>query len=162
MDVKTAFLNGDLEEDIYMTQPEGFVVAGKENWVCKLNKSLYGLKQASRAWYQKMDQALLITGFNRLYADSCVYAYRNDETIMFIALYVDDLLLLSSSLTKLVSLKQDLAKKFEMKDLGEAHFILGIQIERNLSARTLALSQQACNSPSSVTVIVCATVYAMC
>ena len=69
MDIKTAFLNGDLDEDIYMIQPEGFVVKGKESWVCKLNKSLYGLKQASRAWYQKMDQALLNLRFKRLHAD---------------------------------------------------------------------------------------------
>jgi len=141
MDVKTAFLNGDLEEEIYMQQPEGFVVNGKEDLVCKLNKSLYGLKQASRAWYQKMDQALLNIHFRRLQTDSCVYVLRDGDLMMFVALYVDDLLLLSNSSMKLATLKQDLAKKFEMKDLGEAHFILGIQIERNRSARTLCLSQ---------------------
>ena len=94
MDVKTAFLNGDLEEEIYMVQPEGFVVSGKEQLVCKLNKSLYGLKQASRAWYQKMDQALLDVKFHRLQADSCVYVFRRDSLVIFVALYVDDLLLL--------------------------------------------------------------------
>jgi hypothetical protein len=143
MDVKTAFLNGDLEEDIYMVQPEGFVVEGKEDLVCKLNKSLYGLKQASRAWYQKMDQALIDMDFKRLQADACVYVYRTDNLVIFVALYVDDLLILSNSLTKLNSLKQDLSKKFEMKDLGEAQFILGIQIERNRSAHTLYLSQHS-------------------
>lgn len=143
MDVKTAFLNGDLEEDIYMVQPEGFVVKGKEHLVCKLNKSLYGLKQASRAWYQKMDQALIDMHFKRLQTDACVYVHRTGTLVIFVALYVDDLLLLSNSLSKLNSLKEELAGRFEMKDLGEAHFILGIQIERDRSARTLSLSQQA-------------------
>jgi hypothetical protein len=143
MDVKTAFLNGDLEEEIYMVQPEGFVVKGKEDLVCKLNKSLYGLKQASRAWYQKMDQAMLSAGFLRLQADTCVYVLRRDGLVIFVALYVDDLLLLSNSLSELISLKQELAKKFEMKDLGEAQFILGIQIERDRSAHTLSQSQQS-------------------
>jgi hypothetical protein len=143
MDVKTAFLNGDLEEEIYMQQPDGFVVNGKENLVCKLNKSLYGLKQASRAWYQKMDQVLLSIQFKRLQTDACVYVLRDGDLMMFVALYVDDLLLLSNSSARLSVLKQDLAKKFEMKDMGEAHFILGIEIERNRSTRTLCLSQKS-------------------
>jgi hypothetical protein len=142
MDVKTAFLNGDLEEDIYMVQPEGFIVKGKETWVCKLNKSLYGLKQASRAWYQKMDQALQNLEFIRLYADPCIYVLRTSELVIFLSLYVDDLLLVSNSLKNLSHLKQQLSKKFEMKDLGEAHFVLGIQIERNRKARTLSICQQ--------------------
>ena len=142
MDVKTAFLNGDLEEDIYMVQPEGFVVKGKEAWMCKLNKSLYGLKQASRAWYQKMDQALQNLEFIRLYADPCINVLRTSELVIFLSLYVDDLLLVSNSLENLSHLKQQLSKKFEMKDLGEAHFVLGIQIERNRKARTLSICQQ--------------------
>ncbi|MGH7240582.1 MAG: reverse transcriptase domain-containing protein, partial [Candidatus Saccharimonadales bacterium] len=143
MDVQTAFLNGDLTEDIYMTQPEGFVVKGKETLVCKLSKSLYGLKQASRAWNQKMDQCLLGMKFSSFYADPCVYVFRHGNVIMLVAMYVDDLLLLSNSLSRLVSLKQDLAKKFSMKDMGEAHFILGIEITRDRSSRTLSLSQKA-------------------
>ena len=76
MDVKTAFLNGDLDEDIYMKQPQGYVVDGKEDYVCKLHKALYGLKQAGRAWYKKIDNVLLHTlGFKRSQADHCVYVY---------------------------------------------------------------------------------------
>jgi transposase InsO family protein len=142
MDVKTAFLNGDLEEDIYMVQPEGFVKTGQENMVCKLNKSLYGLKQASRAWYQKMDEALLKLHFSRLQADPCIYLLRKSAVILYIALYVDDLLLLCNHLDELNALKQQLSQQFEMKDLGEAHFILGIQIERDRKAHTLSITQR--------------------
>ena len=116
---------------------------GKENLVCKLNKSIYGLKQASRAWNHKIDQVLITLKFMRLQTDSCIYIHRAGDLILIVALYVDDLLLLSNSLGKLNSLKKELAKQFEMKDLGEARFILGIQIERDRKARRLSLSQQA-------------------
>jgi transposase InsO family protein len=142
MDVKTAFLNGDLDHDIYMQQPEGFVVTGQERLVCKLQKSLYGLKQAGRAWYEKIHLALVELGFHALHADTCIYQLRRGSLVMLIALYVDDLLLLSNSLDGLTALKQDLARRFAMKDLGEAHYVLGIQIDRNRAARTLHISQQ--------------------
>jgi hypothetical protein len=142
MDVKTAFLNGELDVDIYMVQPEGFIVKGKESLVCKLNKSLYGLKQASRAWYQKIDSVLRGLGFIPSEADHCIYRFYQNGLIMFIALYVDDLLLLSNSLKRLIDMKQELSRLFEMKDLGEAHYILGIQIQRNRTARTLSISQE--------------------
>jgi transposase InsO family protein len=142
MDVHTAFLNGDLHHDIYMQQPEGFVVAGQERLVCKLQKSLYGLKQAGRAWYEKIHLALVELGFHALHADTCIYQLRRGSLVMLIALYVDDLLLLSNSLDGLTALKQDLARRFAMKDLGEAHYVLGIQINRNRAARTLHISQQ--------------------
>jgi hypothetical protein len=73
LDVKTAFLHSDLEEDIYMRQPQGFIVQGKENLVCKLRKSLYGLKQALRQWYKKFDSFMYSTGFTRCQADHCCY-----------------------------------------------------------------------------------------
>jgi hypothetical protein len=90
-----------------------------------------------------MDQALLSIRFRRLQTDACVYVLRDGDAMMFVALYVDDLLLLSNSSAKLSMLKQDLAKKFEMKDMGEAHFILGIEIDRDRSTRTLCLSQKS-------------------
>jgi hypothetical protein len=90
-----------------------------------------------------MDQALLSIHFRRLQTDACVYVLQDGDLMMFVALYVDDLLLLSNSSARLSILKQDLAKKFEMKDMGEAHFILGIEIERNRSTRALCLSQKS-------------------
>jgi transposase InsO family protein len=142
MDVRTAFLNGDLEQDIYMKQPEGFVASGKESLVCKLRKSLYGLRQASRAWYDKIHHALVDMGFQVLSADTCVYQLRKDSLYVLVALYVDDLLLLANSLDGLSALKKDLSTRFSMTDLGEAHYILGIQIDRDRAARTLSISQR--------------------
>lgn len=92
MDVKTAFLHGGLEEDIYMTQPEHYVVKSKSNLVCKLKKSLYGLKQSPRMWYQKFDTYVLSLGFERSKSDHYVYYKSDGDHFLFIALYVDDML----------------------------------------------------------------------
>lgn len=142
MDVKTAFLNGDLDRDIYMKQPEGFVAQGREHLVCKLRKCLYGLKQASRAWYEKIHQALTDLGFKALSADTCLYLRWRGSTYTIIALYVDDLLIASNSIQAVNILKRDLSLRFSMKDLGEAHYVLGIQIDRDRSTRTLTISQR--------------------
>jgi hypothetical protein len=141
MDVKTAFLHGDLDVDIYMRQPQGFVQPGQEDRVCLLKKSLYGLRQAGRAWYHKIDTALSDLGFAALASDHCIYVQHLDDQVTFIVLYVDDLLLISNSLPGLTALKAGLSDRFEMTDLGEAQFILGLQLTRDRSARTLSLSQ---------------------
>ncbi|KAM2609223.1 hypothetical protein TB1_037465 [Malus domestica] len=86
MDVKTAFLNGDLQEDIYMKQPVGFVERGKENLVCKLNKSIYGLKQASRQWYLKFDQIVSAQGFVENKLDDCTYIKFSGSKFIFLVL----------------------------------------------------------------------------
>jgi hypothetical protein len=100
MDVKTAFLNGDLDVDLYMQQPEGFVVAGQEELVCKLRKSIYGLKQAGRAWFEKINTALVRMDFTPLDSDHCVYVRHQGDAVLYIVLYVDDLLLIGSSLAE--------------------------------------------------------------
>jgi len=142
MDVKTAFLNGNLEEDIYMQQPEGFVKKGEQNKVCKLQRSLYGLKQAGRAWYQMIDNTLIQMGFKRTHADNCIYVFNKDGVLMIMAIYVDDLIMLANNLQSLNALKAELGRKFEMKDLGEAHFCLGIQIVRNRAKKTISINQR--------------------
>jgi transposase InsO family protein len=141
MDVKTAFLNGDLTEDIYMQQPPGFAAAGQEDLVCKLNRSLYGLKQAGRSWYKKIDSALVGLDFFAFPADNCIYVQRTDEDTVYLLLYVDDLLLACRSLSKLTAVKEQLSSLFSMKDMGEAQYILGLQITRDRANRTLSLSQ---------------------
>jgi transposase InsO family protein len=143
MDVVSAYLNGDLDEEIYMAQPEGYGSAGTDQLVCKLKKSLYGLKQAARTWHHKMDVALQAQGFTALAADQCVYMRVHDGRIVIIALYVDDLLLASNHLATLTTAKASLAQQFEMDDLGEASFILGIDIRRDRAARTLSIGQSA-------------------
>ena len=141
MDVKTAFLNGDLDVDLYMQQPEGFVIAGQEQLVCKLRKSIYGLKQAGRAWFEKINAALIGMDFTPLDSDHCVYVRHQGDDVLYIVLYVDDLLLIGSSLAEVKQLKTDLSARFEMTDLGEAEYVLGLQLTRNRRARTLSLSQ---------------------
>lgn len=91
MNVKSAFLHGDLQEEIHMEQPQGFVQ--DPSLVCHLHKSLYGLKQAPRAWYAKMDSLLLKVGFTRCHSDPNIYILQQDDTLTFLVLYVDDLLI---------------------------------------------------------------------
>ena len=98
MDVKTAFLNGDLDEEIYMDQPEGFVVQGQESKVCKLRKSLYGLKQAPKQWHEKIDNTLISNGFVVNESDRCVYNKFSGNSGVIICLYVDDMLILGSDM----------------------------------------------------------------
>jgi hypothetical protein len=144
MDVKSAYLNGDLEEEIYMELPEGAPrEKGKEDWVWRLHKSLYGLKQAGRTWHTKIDDAFRRRGLIPLASDQCVYIMRTETSLIIIALYVDDLVLAASNLDELKKLKADLTSEFDMEDLGEATFVLGIEIIRNRPARSITITQSA-------------------
>ena len=128
MDVKTAFLNGDLDEEVYMEQPEGFVIPGQEHKVCKLVKSLYGLKQAPKQWHQKFDQVILASGFKINESDKCIYSKFDDGKGVIICLYVDDMLIFGTDLEQVEVTKTLLSSKFDMKDMGEADVILGMRI----------------------------------
>ncbi|GJW95411.1 zinc finger, CCHC-type containing protein, partial [Tanacetum coccineum] len=131
MDVKTAFLNGDLEEEVYMKQLEGFVMPGNEHKVCKLVKSLYGLKQVPKQWHQKFDEVVLLSGFLLNQADKCVYnKFDNSGKGVIICLYVDDMLIFGTDQNQVDKTKKFLSSKFSMKDMGEADVILGIKIKR--------------------------------
>ncbi|KAK6148043.1 hypothetical protein DH2020_018955 [Rehmannia glutinosa] len=130
MDVKTTFLNGDIDETIYMVQPENFVSGDPKSMVCKLKKSIYGLKQASRQWYHKFHQVVVSFGFETNAVDDCVYHKFSGSKCIFLVLYVDDILLATNDSGLLHDTKKYLSKKFEMKDLGEASFVLGIQIKQ--------------------------------
>ena len=143
MDVRSAYLNGDLEEELYMKQPTGFVQQGTEGMVCRLNKSLYGLKQAGRTWNKRIDIELKAHGFVPIDADPCVYAYKRGSVVLIISLYVDDLLLASDNLEELNKVKSELQTCFDMEDMGEASYALGIKIARDRAARTLTISQGA-------------------
>ena len=110
LDVKMAFLHGDLKEDIYMIQLEGFIVQGQENLVCKLKKSVYGLKQAPRQWYKKFDSFMHKIGFKRYEADHCCYVKFFDNSYIILLLYVDDMLIAGSSIEEINNLKKQLSK----------------------------------------------------
>jgi hypothetical protein len=141
MDVKTAFLNGELEEDIYMDQPQGFMQDGKEHLLCKLKKSLYGLKQSPRAWYQCIDMFFTHEDLFRSQADHSLYVKQTGEYLLIVIDYVDDLIILASNVSILKWLKSRLENEFEMSDLGELHYCLGVEFERDRASRTITMSQ---------------------
>ncbi|KAH9724536.1 Integrase catalytic domain-containing protein [Citrus sinensis] len=141
MDVKTAFLNGHIEENIYMQQPNRFIQKGQEHMVCKLQRSIYGLKQASRSWNIRFDQAIKSFGFIQNIDEPCVYKKIQEKSVAFLILYVDYILLIGNDIGVLTTIKSWLAKQFDMKDLEEASYILGIKLLRDRKNKTLALSQ---------------------
>ncbi|KAK8574342.1 hypothetical protein V6N13_016142 [Hibiscus sabdariffa] len=137
MDVKTAFLNGKLEEDVYMTQPEGFVTPENAGKVCKLQRSIYGLKQASRSWNLRFNDAIQEFGFIINEDEPCVYKNFSGSIVSFLILYVDDILIIGNDIPTLQSIKIWLSSCFSMKYLGEAAYILGVKIYRDRSRRLL-------------------------
>jgi len=141
MDVKTAFLNGDLEEVVYMTQPMGFVDPNNAEKVCKLQRSIYGLKQASRSWNIRFDKEIKKFDFVKCDEEPCVYKKVSGSSIIFLVLYVDDILMIGNDISLMGSVKSSLMKVFSMKDLGEATYVLGIRIYRDRSKKLIGLSQ---------------------
>lgn len=146
MDVKTAFLNGKLEEEVYMKPPDGVVPRYSQNnvpMVWRLKKALYGLKQSPRVWYHTIDAFFSSLGYQRVDGDFGLYVMWNNDIQCVIALYVDDILLACNNMGHLMRLKQQLKEQYEMKDVGNADFILGIKIERDRRSRLVYLSQEA-------------------
>ena len=141
MDVKTAFLNGNVEEELYMVQPEGFIDPKDAGKVCKLQRSIYGLKQASRSWNLRFDEVIKGFGFVQNGYEVCLYKKVSGSSVAFLVLYVDDILLIGNDVELLNKVKEYLNKSFSMKDLGEAAYILGIKIYRDRSRRLIALNQ---------------------
>ncbi len=130
MDIKTAFINADLEEDMYMEQPKGFTQRDK-HLMYKLHKSLYGLKQSPKAWNQKLDAFLKNIKFVRSDAVFSMYVAQVKGVKFFIIVYVDDLIWVYNNKDNLLQVKEELSRKFEMKDLSNLHFFLGIEVERD-------------------------------
>ncbi|KAL8121654.1 hypothetical protein AgCh_018403 [Apium graveolens] len=143
MDVKTIFLNGNIGETIYMVQPENFVIGDPKTVVCKLKKSIYGLRQTFREWYHKFHHVIISYGFEVNLVEHCVYHKFSGSKFIFLLLYVDDILLATNDIGLLHDTKKFLTNQFEMKDLGNASFILGIQIHRDRSRGILGLSQKS-------------------
>src|SRR3954471_2130671 len=142
MDVKTAFLNGNLEENVYMIQPEGFVAPEDAGKVCKLKRSIYGLKQASQSWNLRFDEVVKGFGFIQNGEEACIDKKVSGSAIYFLILYVDDILLIGNDKEFLNTIKESLKSSFSMKDLGEAAYILGIKIYRDRSWRLIGLRQR--------------------
>jgi hypothetical protein len=140
MDIKTAFLNGEFEEEIYMTQPDGFIVKGQEDKVCKLMKSLYGLKQTPKQWHEKFDVTLISAGFSVNEADRCVYYRHGGGQGVILCLYVDNILIFGTSLDVINEVKTFLCQSFNMKDMGDADVILNIKLIKGENGITLTQS----------------------
>uniref|UniRef100_A0A5S6Q3G3 Reverse transcriptase Ty1/copia-type domain-containing protein n=1 Tax=Trichuris muris TaxID=70415 RepID=A0A5S6Q3G3_TRIMR len=140
MNVVTAFLNPSLKEKIYMKLPEG--VEGQKPVYCRLNKSIYGLKQASMAWYDMLDGTLRNFGMKRLQNKPCIYHWRKNEKTLIVGIYVDDLIILSNDRPTSKDLKAALQKQFEMKDFGEVHWCLGMRIVYDKEHKRLSIHQE--------------------
>jgi protein associated with RNAse G/E len=133
LDVKSAFLNGELKEEVYLTQPEGFVKSGQEHLIYKLKKALYGLKQTPRSWYEKIDSFFLQQGFMRSKSDPNMYTKFDEKgRVVLISLYVNDLIITGNSEKLIRGIKKQMSQVFEMKDLGELHYCLGLEVWRNV------------------------------
>ena len=130
LDITTAFLNGILQEEAYMRQPEGFVDKENRDLVCKLKKSLYGLKQSPRCWNFALDKHLKAFGLKQSTADPCLYFGENQEMVL-VAVYVDDIIVATEKDVTLQKIKDHIARKFEAKDLGELKSFLGIQVRQS-------------------------------
>ncbi|GJS54973.1 retrotransposon protein, putative, ty1-copia subclass [Tanacetum coccineum] len=143
MDVKNAFLNGYLNEEVYMEQPKDFVNQKFPNRLCKLKRSIYGLKQASRQWNKRFDDEIKKFGFSQNRDEPSVYVKASGSYVTFLILYVDDILIMGNNILMLQDVKSYLGRCFAMKDLGEAANILGIKIYRDRSKRLIGLCQSA-------------------
>jgi Reverse transcriptase (RNA-dependent DNA polymerase) len=142
-DIKTAYLHGVLDEPCYMSQPKGFEEPGKEDWVWKLKKGLYGMKQGGRTWYQTMHKAMIEWGFTRLNTEHCVYHRTGPTGTVITAIHVDDFTSIASSKEENERFKAQICKKWDISDLGDIHFVVGIAAERDRKQRTVKLSQTA-------------------
>jgi len=141
MDVKKAFLNGDHDEEVYMEQPDGYVDLTYPGEVFRALQALYGLEQAPKMWNAKLEDLLKSRGFDNIDWDACLFLLMDDGEIIIVLVYVEDLLLVASSLAAIYNIQDALHKRFEMKDLGEAKVILGLEIRGAKALGTLTLAQ---------------------
>ncbi|KAJ1530171.1 hypothetical protein ONE63_005102 [Megalurothrips usitatus] len=141
LDVKTAFLHGDLKENVFLSQPDGFMIPGSEHLVCRLHKAVYGLKQAARSWNLKADQILKGEGFRNLPDEPCIYLKNPVNSVIIVALYVDDFYIFYRQESDKSKLLKALQTCVTIKDLGEARSCLGMEIVRN-SDGSILLKQE--------------------
>jgi Reverse transcriptase (RNA-dependent DNA polymerase) len=140
VDISSAFLNGKLEEEVYMRQPEGFVEKGKD-WVWRLQKSLYGLKQAGRCWHKKLNEVLESMGFKRIVCEHSIWIFGKDEMRIIIPVFIDDMTIAAKSMDSIKQVISELKSHFKLRELGPTSWLLGVEIIRDRSKRTLSLSQ---------------------
>jgi hypothetical protein len=140
LDVKNAFLHGDLLEEVYMEQPPGFVAQGERSRVCRLRKALYGLKQSPRAWFGRFSDAVLQFGLRRSHSDHSVFSLQSKRGKIVLIVYVDDIIITGDDQKGIDELKQFLQRQFHTKDLGKLRYFLGIEVARSKDG--ISLSQR--------------------
>lgn len=143
IDIATAFLNGEIDAEVYMTKPEGLEMPGYEGpeWVLRLLKALYGIKQGPRCWSKRLHVVMTEIGFRRLECDHSVFVYERDGVKIIVPVHVDDLVLASKSKEAIEKVKRELKEKFKLREQGATSFLLGVQLERDREKRTILLSQ---------------------
>ena len=141
LDVNNAFLNGTLEEEVYMAQPEGYVDDSKPNHVCKLNRALYGLKQAPRGWFDNLRATLIQWGFQNSKSDTSLFIFNSNGKTIYLLVYVDDILLTGNDELLLNKLTSDMRRVFALKNLGHIHYFLGIEAYRDTTGLYLSQSK---------------------
>lgn len=147
LDVKGAYLNGDLQEEIFLRQPNGFNDGTAR--VCRLKKTIYGLKQSGREWNRKLDKVLIELGFTKSIVDHCVYIRTKNGHTSYITVWVDDLMLFTDNPLEMDEIKAHLKKEFEINDLGEPKLIIGLEVKRDRKEQTFLLVRHLMLSESS-------------
>lgn len=155
LDVQNAFLHGYLEEEVFMEQPLGFQNSQHPHYVCKLDKSLYGLKQAPRAWYSILSSKLQQLGFNASKADTSLFIFNSHGITMYLLIYADNIILASSSATAVKGLMNQLKEEFAIKDLGDLHYFLGIEVRKLSDGITLSQTKYVTNLSHKVNIANC-------
>ena len=143
LDVKNAFLHGFLKEDVYMEQPPGYATNDSNLWVCKLHKSLYGLKQASRSWFERFSLHIQEAGFQKSALDHSLFIYHKGGITTWLLIYVDDIVLTGNTSSHIVQIKEVLEQHFKMKDLGDLRYFLGVELDRTEDSLTLSQHKYA-------------------
>jgi histone deacetylase 1/2 len=155
LDVQNAFLHGILEEEVYMRQPPGYEDKTRPNFVCKLDKALYGLKQAPRAWYARLSSKLISLGFHASKADTSLFYFNKGGRTIFVLIYVDDIIVASSSQKATTGLLRNLKQDFALKDLGELHYFFGMEVNKVRDGIILSQDRYASDLLTKVNMAAC-------
>ena len=137
IDVSNAFLHGFLNEEVYMQQPPGFEDSQRPQYVCRLQKAIYGLKQSPRAWFSWLSDKLFQLGFRSSKADTSLFVFHHGDVVIYMLVYVDDIVITGSSQKVIDTLVRALSRSFPIKDLGRLHYFLGIEVVHNSGGITL-------------------------